>query len=757
MLNKRLISSVTLRNVDENMIDDLEIIINTNMVYIQNYLQETEGILQNLIDTSNLRDKDFDTAIPKKDKEEIKIELERNLNYFNRIFISDKIVDLKYRTLALAVANEIFWVDDNKSKMKYIEDVKKKAMEIQKLWKSVDHKLSEEDIKTTRVFIKTGFLTNDVIATKVLHLKEVSTSEQTCNNADLHNAAILISAGFMTAKDMGQYGYISFSSLFEKSSRNNDNYMGLYKMARVHNKVPYYVQLNSISDDKIYIHLCNNNIWRGGDTLGDEKGELIVLKSQLTTDGGNLMEHFEDNNKVQITISGGDDLPSNLSQYLGQFAPTGQFSAGRQIFVNKHNKYLQVAHGYLGWVVVDTINDDWYKATIRSGCCPSLCPSQTRAKSKPWEFRNTDGEWKVANIKIHCNSLHHGKEVTDLWRKPDHHPSSKVVIAAISLMKQKFMSEDVIHTKANDIQMIWKSANILFTEEHIQTSIAFIESGYLPKDVIEIKGSELKQILSSGQKMENIDFHNAVTLLSKGYMTEQDFGQYGHIMLSSSGESPEYLGSYMGLYKMAGVYNNVPYYVQLNTTSDDKRYIYLSNNNLWLASDKLGVDVCNLLNANTDSSPLLPSDGWKFSKGLSWVIDQKLKLSYVHDIGTVQCNQITISGDDLPSLVVKYLGQFTPTGQFSAGRQIFSNKHNKYLQVVNGYIVWVVMDNINDISTATIQSGCSPSMCPENPRSSYNEHCNFKSWQYKETDGLWKYANIMVKCSSHHDMNSMTA
>ena len=190
--------------------------------------------------------------------------------------------------------------------------------------------------------------------------------------------------------------------------------------------------------------------------------------------------------------------------------------------------------------------------------------------------------------------------------------------------------------------------NVVYNFEY-WTTIAFIKSDYLPKDVIEIKVSELKQILSSGQNMENIDFHNAVTLLSKGYITEQDFGQYGHIMLSSSGESPEYWGGYMGLYKMGGVYNNVPYYVQLNTASDDNKYIFLSNNNVWTASDKLGDDEGGLSNTHTDTSPLLPSVGWKFYNGSTWVNDKDFKLSYVHDIGTVQCNQITISGDDLPS------------------------------------------------------------------------------------------------------------
>ena len=176
-------------------------------------------------------------------------------------------------------------------------------------------------------------------------------------------------------------------------------------------------------------------------------------------------------------------------------------------------------------------------------------------------------------------------------------------------------------------------------------------------------------------------------------MTAEDINV--HILLSSSGESPEYQGCDMGLYKMGGVYNNVPYYVQLNTTTDNKKYIYLSNNNAWRASGKLGDDGGGLSNTNTDTSPLLPSDGWKFYKGTTWVDDTELKLSYVHDIGTVQCKQITISGPwDLRRHVSKYLGQFTPTGQFSAGRQIFSNKHNKYLQAVNGYVCWYVSDNI---------------------------------------------------------------
>jgi len=169
-----------------------------------------------------------------------------------------------------------------------------------------------------------------------------------------------------------------------------------------------------------------------------------------------------------------------------------------------------------------------------------------------------------------------------------------------------------------------------------------------------------------------------------------------------------------------------------------------------MASRKLGDDrYAGLSNINTATSPLLPADGWKFSKSGSRVDDTKLKLEYVHDIGRVQCKQITISGDDLPSHVSQYLGLFTPTRQYSHGRQIFSNKHNKYLQVDKYGDIWFVSDNINDWYSATIRSGCSPSMCPAYPRSGYSRPWNITSWRYKHSDGKWRNGIITIHCTEH--------
>ena len=131
------------------------------------------------------------------------------------------------------------------------------------------------------------------------------------------------------------------------------------------------------------------------------------------------------------------------------------------------------------------------------------------------------------------------------------------------------------------------------------------------------------------------------------------------------------------------------------------------------------------------------------------VDDTKLKLEYVHDIASVQCKQITISGDDLPSHVSQYLGQFTPNGQYSRGRQIFSNKHNKYLQI-DKYGCWCVSDKINDpVYNSTISSGYSPSICPAHPRSGYNKLMHTTSWQYKYGENDWRNGNITIHCTEH--------
>ena len=94
--------------------------------------------------------------------------------------------------------------------------------------------------------------------------------------------------------------------------------------------------------------------------------------------------------------------------------------------------------------------------------------------------------------------------------------------------------------------------------------------------------------------------------------------------------------------------------------------------------------------------------------------------------------------------------------QYSRGRQIFSNKHNKYLQAVNGYVCWYVSDNINDVSTGNIRSGCSPSMCPAHPRSRYSKRDNQTSWHYTHRDGELREANnITIHCDSLHHGNEV--
>ena len=123
-------------------------------------------------------------------------------------------------------------------------------------------------------------------------------------------------------------------------------------------------------------------------------------------------------------------------------------------------------------------------------------------------------------------------------------------------------------------------------------------------------------------------------------------------------------------------------------------------------------------------------------------------MTRVGDISPLLCGTVTISATGEAARAQRScMGQYQPTGQFSAGRQAFYNQETgRYLTVCPGYPVWVVRDRVNSAGVG-VRSGCAPGLCPALARAAVSERHNIKSWQY--WDKSWHDGDITVKCSVH--------
>ena len=122
-------------------------------------------------------------------------------------------------------------------------------------------------------------------------------------------------------------------------------------------------------------------------------------------------------------------------------------------------------------------------------------------------------------------------------------------------------------------------------------------------------------------------------------------------------------------------------------------------------------------------------------------------MTRVGDISPLLCGTLTISATGEAARVrADCMGQFQPTGQLSAGRQVFHNQRtDKYLSVSLGDVDWDVRDSVDNV--AGVASGCAPGLCPALARAAVSDRFNIKSWQY--ADNGWHDGNITVKCSVH--------
>ena len=226
------------------------------------------------------------------------------------------------------------------------------------------------------------------------------------------------------------------------------------------------------------------------------------------------------------------------------------------------------------------------------------------------------------------------------------------------------------------------------------------------------------------------------------------------LLVTSTGAAAEEQGDCMGVFLLAGEHNNRPYYRQKHTLdTQGAKFLYSHDNGDWVVSDILGEDDGYL--KNTSQTASVPTSGWQYAADGEWLHDppwhhDTITVTPLSDLSSATCSSITISAKgEAARKQASSLGTFTPTGDYSAGRQVFSSDRGRYLMVKAGYSNWSVRRSVT-ATGASIQSGCSPGMCPAHPRARSDNRDGQMSWQHADVDyNGWRESDI-IHCNVRH-------
>ena len=168
-----------------------------------------------------------------------------------------------------------------------------------------------------------------------------------------------------------------------------------------------------------------------------------------------------------------------------------------------------------------------------------------------------------------------------------------------------------------------------------------------------------------------------------------------HLLVTTTGPAAEQQGSLFGLYKEAGTYNGAPYFLQLHDVNipGEPGKIFKHDRGGWVAGRVLGGACAAYDLRNSSTTATVPKSGWQYGDGKGgWHDDVGLRVTRVGDISPLLCGTVTISATGEAARVKSgYMGQFQPTGQFSAGCQVFHcQRTSRYLSVYPGIVAWGV-------------------------------------------------------------------
>merc|ERR1712038_1778086 len=222
----------------------------------------------------------------------------------------------------------------------------------------------------------------------------------------------------------------------------------------------------------------------------------------------------------------------------------------------------------------------------------------------------------------------------------------------------------------------------------------------------EVEGqvADLTNELRNHLNFQQLD--NAETLISnipRGDITNTDMDTSQEddyeemVLVRSTGAAAEHQGDCMGVFLLAGEHNNRPYYRQKHTlNTQGARFLYSHENGNWYVGKTLGASSGRGLK-NTTQTASVPTSGWQYGDADSntWLHDPALTVTPLSALSSATCSSITISAKgEAARKVADYLGTFTPTGNYSCGRQVFSSDRGRYLMVPAGWSSWYVQDSV---------------------------------------------------------------
>ena len=216
------------------------------------------------------------------------------------------------------------------------------------------------------------------------------------------------------------------------SAENQGDMLGIYKKAGTHNNCPYYRQEDTEMSDgeEEVIYRSNEGGWVIGPGLDGirhlknaSKTESVPLTGWTCWDSVSQKDRYDQYLRIfpdqppacgEITISDSvnktiSDWYAGQSKCLGVYMPTQMFSAGRRVFKHQtQERYLLVPPGKVYWRVTESVESEggW----MRSGCAPSMCPADPRAKTNErqgwtsWLYgKGKEGGWRHGDITVKCS------------------------------------------------------------------------------------------------------------------------------------------------------------------------------------------------------------------------------------------------------------------------------------------------------------------------------------------------------------------
>ena len=213
------------------------------------------------------------------------------------------------------------------------------------------------------------------------------------------------------------------------------------------------------------------------------------------------------------------------------------------------------------------------------------------------------------------------------------------------------------------------------------------------------------------------------------------------LVLSSTGPSAECRGAGLGVFEYLQPYNNSPAYRQRHSVAGTQPwYLYRADSGNWRVGGELGGSYPVLLNRARSYS--LPTNNWLYSYG-EWKSDPEMTVTTSHPS---VCGVITISLHGAAATAQPETGgEYRATGDWSAGRPVFSNGVT-YLCVKPGGTKWGVTDSPDGGLVRLRSRGVT--WCPASPRAALSHSKNRSSWKYRN-DSRYCEGDIWLTCDTH--------